>query len=90
MDISKPSLRINSLRYLSDFRDNVVSRTSAGRKFIQFYTENEAWGSRIIVIVFIVVISSILAIAMNTRLLKLPARLGATAGDNLHSHSSKN
>jgi len=37
IDISKRSLRIAALRYLSDFRDNFVSRSAPGRWFIRSY-----------------------------------------------------
>jgi hypothetical protein len=40
VDISKNSFRINTIRLLSDFRDDVVSRTSLGRRFIHSYAEN--------------------------------------------------
>jgi hypothetical protein len=40
IDIAKRSLRINAIRHLSDFRDDVVSQTRVGRWFIQSYTEN--------------------------------------------------
>jgi hypothetical protein len=37
VDISKGSLRISAIRYLSDFRDNIVSQTAIGRWFIRSY-----------------------------------------------------
>lgn len=37
VDISKGSLRVAGLRYLSEFRDNVVSRISSGRCLLENY-----------------------------------------------------
>ena len=42
IDVSKRSLRVYVIRELSDFRDDVVSRTAFGRVFIRVYTEREA------------------------------------------------
>lgn len=41
MDISKSSLRIMAIRRLSDFRDDVVSKSALGRGFIRFYVWQE-------------------------------------------------
>jgi hypothetical protein len=41
VDVGKLSIRINVTRYLSDFRDNTVSATALGRRFIILYSENE-------------------------------------------------
>lgn len=41
VDVAKPSVRINVTRYLSDFRDNALSGTAFGRRFIVLYSENE-------------------------------------------------
>jgi len=38
--VSKSSLRVNTIRQLSDFRDNVVSKTGLGRRLIRSYGEN--------------------------------------------------
>jgi hypothetical protein len=38
--VSKSSLRVNTIRQLSDFRDNVVSKTGLGRRLIRSYSEN--------------------------------------------------
>jgi hypothetical protein len=44
IDISKKSLHINAIRLLSDFRDNTVSNTEMGRRFIRSYAGNgTAW-----------------------------------------------
>jgi hypothetical protein len=60
VDISKSSLRVAGLRYLSEFRDNVVSRSAIGRKVIQGYTANEAWLNRAILMAFMsMVIASV-------------------------------
>ena len=48
VDTSKSSLRVAVLRYLSEFRDNVVSRTRAGQSFIRVYTEHESGANQII------------------------------------------
>ncbi len=50
IDISKRSLRIQAIRRLSDFRDDVVSRTAVGRAFIRAYTENESAWNRMLII----------------------------------------
>lgn len=42
VDISKSSTRVAVLRYLSEFRDDVVSRSSIGRRFTQIYTSDES------------------------------------------------
>jgi hypothetical protein len=50
IDVSKRSLRIYVIRELSDFRDDVVSRTAFGRTFIRVYTEQEAaWNMGLLV-----------------------------------------
>jgi hypothetical protein len=42
--IAKTSFRTNAIRILSDFRDNVVSRTTLGREFIKSYAaDGNAW-----------------------------------------------
>jgi hypothetical protein len=44
IDTAKKSFHTNAIRLLSDFRDNVVSRTLLGRKFIASYADNgRAW-----------------------------------------------
>lgn len=46
IDISKSSLRIQAIRRLSDFRDDVVSKTDLGRQFIRSYHDNGTnWNS---------------------------------------------
>lgn len=40
IDIAKNSLRVNTIRRLSDFRDLWVSRTGMGRAFVRFYTNH--------------------------------------------------
>ena len=42
VDVTRLSLRINVTRYLSDFRDNALSGTALSRRFVVFYSENEA------------------------------------------------
>jgi peptidoglycan/xylan/chitin deacetylase (PgdA/CDA1 family) len=41
IDVSNTSLRIAAIRYLSDFRDNDVSKLPFGQQFIAIYTQNE-------------------------------------------------
>jgi hypothetical protein len=41
IDVSRTSLRVNAIRRLSDFRDNVVSKSAFGRWFIRSYHDNE-------------------------------------------------
>jgi hypothetical protein len=44
IDTAKTSLHTSAIRLLSDFRDNVVSRSLVGRKFIESYADNgRAW-----------------------------------------------
>jgi hypothetical protein len=44
IDTAKTSFHTNAIRLLSDFRDNVVSRSLPGRKFIESYADNgRAW-----------------------------------------------
>jgi hypothetical protein len=40
VDIAKTSPKTNAIRLLSDFRDNVVSTTELGRRFIRSYADN--------------------------------------------------
>lgn len=40
IDIAKHSWRTNAIRLLSDFRDNVVSNTEVGRRFIRSYADH--------------------------------------------------
>jgi hypothetical protein len=49
VDISKSSLRIMAIRRLSDFRDDVVSKTALGRGFIRFYVWQEGHGNALMV-----------------------------------------
>jgi hydroxypyruvate isomerase len=46
ISVSKTSLRVNAIRQLSDFRDNVVSKTGPGRWLIRSYSENGAGWNR--------------------------------------------
>lgn len=44
IDIGRKSFRVAAIRYLSDFRDNVVSRSTLGRRFIRSYIGSRtAW-----------------------------------------------
>jgi peptidoglycan/xylan/chitin deacetylase (PgdA/CDA1 family) len=42
IDVSKTSIRIYAIRHLSDFRDDLISKTALGQWFIRVYTTNEA------------------------------------------------
>jgi hypothetical protein len=42
IDISKSSLRVAVLRHLSDFRDDVVTRSGPGRWFVRSYVANRS------------------------------------------------
>jgi hypothetical protein len=42
IDISKPSWHVWVIRQASDLRDNVISRSSLGRRFVRSYTEKSA------------------------------------------------
>jgi peptidoglycan/xylan/chitin deacetylase (PgdA/CDA1 family) len=59
IDISKSSLRIALIRHLSDFRDDVVSKTALGRWFIASYAQNTRWWSRVIAITVILLLAAI-------------------------------
>jgi peptidoglycan/xylan/chitin deacetylase (PgdA/CDA1 family) len=51
IDVSNKSLRIYAIRILSDFRDDVVSRSELGRWFIHSYAYNGAiWNGAIVVL----------------------------------------
>jgi hypothetical protein len=65
VDTSKSSLRIAGLRYLSDFRDNFISRTAAGRRLIEMYTSHE---TRLKTIIGILLSSMLLAALASTGL----------------------
>jgi hypothetical protein len=57
VDISKTSLRVDAVRQLSDFRDNVVSKTSLGRRFIRSYGENGSdWNRAVAVLAGLLVL----------------------------------
>jgi hypothetical protein len=51
VDVSKNSLRLNAVRYLSDFRDNFVSNIALGRRFVRSYSRNEACWNRGLILV---------------------------------------
>jgi hypothetical protein len=70
VDISKTSLRVYAIRRLSDFRDNVVSKTALGRRFIRSYSERgDYWNG--VAAVFAVMLAAIalgwLYVHTNTR-----------------------
>jgi peptidoglycan/xylan/chitin deacetylase (PgdA/CDA1 family) len=56
IDVSKTSLRINTIRQLSDFRDDVVSQTVLGRWFIRLYSQNEArWNGALLIVALLLI-----------------------------------
>jgi hypothetical protein len=59
INIEKTSFSIAMIRHLSDFRDDVVSRSPAGRRFIELYAQDESrWN--VIAIVFIAIAAALL------------------------------
>jgi len=52
VDISKNSLKTNAIRSLSDFRDDFVSRSALGRRFIHSYAENGSEWNRVMLAIF--------------------------------------
>jgi hypothetical protein len=61
VDVSKRSLRVAALRYFSDFRDDVVSRSTTGRKLILGYSQNEqGWNEAGVVFVSVLLTGSLL------------------------------
>lgn len=56
IDVSKTSLRVNAIRQLSDFRDNVVSKTAIGRWFIRIYSQNEpGWNDALLTVAALII-----------------------------------
>lgn len=65
VDIAKSSLKIATIRRLSDFRDNVVSKTSLGLKLLRWHHDHEAESDRLIANVGLVLtLAAILAIIL--------------------------
>jgi hypothetical protein len=61
IDISKKSLRFNAVRYLSDFRDNFVSKIALGRRFVRSYAQNETgWNRGMVLVIGLVAITAAL------------------------------
>lgn len=55
IDISKPSIKVAIIRQLSDFRDNFVSDTRAGRWFIHSYVDYRSdWNRAIAIMVLFI------------------------------------
>jgi hypothetical protein len=64
VDIGKHSFRTNMIRLLSDFRDNTVSRSEAGRWFIRSYANNgRPWDLAMIAVGGGVVVMILLSLA---------------------------
>jgi len=66
VNISKSSLRVAVLRHLSDFRDDVVSRSRIGRTFIRVYTDHEEQANVGIATVLMVLFFTLLVIGWRT------------------------
>jgi hypothetical protein len=77
IDVSKKSMRLNAVRYVSDFRDNVVSKIALGRLVIRSYSQNEAAWNR--GLVFVIGLLALAAVAWWVRRGKKRA---ATQGDS--------
>ena len=59
--IAKDSFRTNTIRRLSDFRDDVVSKTFLGRTFIHSYAENSnVWNRAIVIVVSFILVLLVL------------------------------
>jgi hypothetical protein len=52
IDIKKSSIRIACLRYLSDFRDDFISKSAAGRRLTIIYTNHESGTNDVIAVLF--------------------------------------
>jgi peptidoglycan/xylan/chitin deacetylase (PgdA/CDA1 family) len=65
IDISKSSVRIFAIRQLSDFRDDVVSKSALGRGFIRLYVWQEDRGNGLLLI-----LSVLLSLALLTQLVR--------------------
>ena len=72
VDISKSSLRVAGLRHLSEFRDNVVSRSSIGRTLIKAYTRNPSRMAQGSVVLFLCLALAGLALFRRARRTTLP------------------
>ena len=56
-DISKQSLRVSIIRHLSDFRDDVVSRSPLGRRFIVSYRDNgDYWNGAMFILAVLLIL----------------------------------
>lgn len=66
VDISKSSLRVAILRHLSDFRDDVVSRSRVGRTFIRVYTDHEKQANEGAAMLLAILFLTLLAIGWRT------------------------
>lgn len=68
IDISKGSLRIQGIRRLSDFRDDVVSKTEMGRFIIRLYVKNEArWNDLSVAIAVLLAVAVTLWLARRAK-----------------------
>jgi hypothetical protein len=58
VEIARNSFRVNAIRLLSDFRDNVVSNTELGRRFIRSYADNgREWNLTMLALLGLIVLS---------------------------------
>jgi peptidoglycan/xylan/chitin deacetylase (PgdA/CDA1 family) len=67
IDIGKGSLSVAMIRHLSDFRDDVVSRSPTGRRFIRFYVQGESRWNLIAVAVIVVIAAFLILIRITRR-----------------------
>jgi hypothetical protein len=67
VDLTKSSIRVASLRYLSDFRDNVVSQSAIGRKLTRVYTNHEDEFNVVMAGIFATALIAVLATARRAR-----------------------
>jgi hypothetical protein len=81
VDTSRSSLRVAILRYLSEFRDNVVSRSRMGRKFIRTYTGHEAVVNRGIGVLLVCLVLTVLAFVLRGVQSNRRSKWGSVVGE---------
>lgn len=74
IDIGKGSLSVAIIRHLSDFRDDVVSRSSMGRRFIQSYAQDESRWNLIAVVVIVIFGAFVIVLTRARNKARTPAR----------------
>jgi hypothetical protein len=86
IDVSKGSFRINSIRQLSDLRDDVISKTPLGRWFIRSYHDQETdWNRALGSLALLLIIATIVVYArrLEKRLRRRNRALLAGSGDGI-------